>query len=175
MRARWGRRFGVAAATLVLASGCANATRGHLERGVFQAAEGFRVTVPGPQWEVAANGKAELELRHRVTAAGILANAECDAGITTRDLDVLTRRLFVGMRARRTIENGAATVAGVPAAHAVMETQAGPEADRLRVEAYVMKDERCVYDLVYVAPREAFDASRGDFQRFVDSFARTAR
>ena len=33
-----------------------------------------------------------------------------------------------------------------------------------------MKDERCLYDFLYVAPPAAFEATRGDFASFVDSF-----
>jgi hypothetical protein len=34
-----------------------------------------------------------------------------------------------------------------------------------------VKDGRCVYDLLYVAPPASFESSRGDFERFVGSFA----
>ena len=43
------------------------------------------------------------------------------------------------------------------------------------VEAVVLKDARCVYDFVYVAPVDAFEAGRGDFQAFVESFAGATR
>jgi hypothetical protein len=168
MRARWRRRLGVAAAALVL-GGCATA---HVERGVFRAPTLFRVVVPGPEWEVATANGSELELRHRGTRSGMLANAECGAEPARRELALLARRLFVGLRARAMLQNGAATVGGLPAAHAVMEAQVTGEDERMRVEAYVVKDGRCVYDLVYVAPADAFEARRGDFQRFVESFAK---
>jgi hypothetical protein len=45
-----------------------------------------------------------------------------------------------------------------------------PGTERVRVEAYVLKDERCVYDLLYVAPAVAFDALRADFEGVVQSF-----
>jgi hypothetical protein len=167
MDARW-RRLGVAAVAFVL-GGCAGA---HLEGGVFRAPSLFRVTVPGPDWVVATASTAELALRHRGARAGILANAECGAAQVRGDLAALVRRLFVGLRARTTLENGTAVVGGVPARHAVVEAQVTGEDERMRVEAYVMKDERCVYDLVYVAPAGAFAGPRSDFLRFVESFAR---
>jgi hypothetical protein len=40
------------------------------------------------------------------------------------------------------------------------------------VVAVTVVDARCVYDLVYAAPREAFDGARADFDRFVASFER---
>ena len=41
---------------------------------------------------------------------------------------------------------------------------------RVRIESYTVKNDRCVYDLLYVASPAAFDSSRADFERFVDSF-----
>jgi hypothetical protein len=99
-------------------------------------------------------------------------NVECGEELGRRDLAVLARRLFVGLRGREVLENGTATVGGVPAAHAVIDAQVVGEDDRMRVEAYVVKDGRCVYDLVYVAPATAFAGTRPDFERFVQSFVR---
>ena len=42
--------------------------------------------------------------------------------------------------------------------------------ERVRVESYVVKDARCVYDLLFVAAPEAFETQRPAFQSFVDSF-----
>ncbi len=170
MRAGWRRHIGVAAAAFVL-GGCASAGP-RIENGVFRAPAMFRVTVPGPEWNVATASRAELELRHRGTRAGILANVECGDEPARRDLAVLARRLFVGLRARDTLENGLARVGGLLAAHTVLEVQVTGEDERVRVEAYVLKDDRCVYDLVYAAPTSVFAERRPDFQRFVESFVR---
>ena len=170
MRARWRRRFALAATALV-ASGCAG-QRPDLAHGVFRAPQRFRVAVPGPEWTVARAGDTDLELRHPATRAGMLANVECGAATARQDLPRLARRLFVGLRARDTLANGAATLGGEPAVHAVLEAGVTGDDERMRIEAYVMKDERCVYDLVYVAPSSVFDERRADFQRFVESFAK---
>ena len=155
----------------VVLSGCAS-TGPRVENGVFRVPERFRVTVPGPEWEVATASGAELELRHRAAGAGIFTNVECGDGAARPDVTVLARRLFVGLRDREVLENGTATVGGAPAVRAVMEAHVSGTNDRVRLEAYVMKDARCVYDLVYVAPAATFPERRPDFQRFLDSFAR---
>jgi hypothetical protein len=111
-------------------------------------------------------------LRHPATGAGILANVECGPGPARQELAVLARRLFVGLRARETLDNGVTTLGGLPAVHASMEAQVTGDNERMRLEAYVTKDERCVYDLVYVAPTAVFAERHGDFRRFVESFAR---
>jgi len=162
------RRFGVALAALTLAA-CATAS---VPDTVFRVPERFRVTLPGAGWETTPMDNVELALRHRDTGAGIFANAECGEGAAQRDLGLLALQLFVGLRERERLENGPATVGGAPAAHAVIEAQASGTDGRVRLEAYVMKDERCVYDLVYVAPPHAFEAQRPDFRRFVESFAK---
>ncbi|SRR6266851_3010359 len=167
---QWRRRIGVAATALVL-SGCAS-TGPRVENGIFRAPDLFRVTVPGPDWDVATASRADLELRHRGTRAGIIANAECGDELARRDVDLLARRLFVGLRGRQVIENGTATVGGAPAVHAVMDARVTGADDPVRLEAFVVKDGRCVYDLVYVAPAAAFAERRSDFQRFVESFVR---
>ena len=168
MRARWRRRIALAA-TALAAGGCAG-PRVELAHGTFRAPQLFRVTVPGGEWTVARASESELELRHGATRAGILANADCGSALAGQDLAMLARRLFVGLQARDTLSNGAATVAGLPAIHATLQARVMGEDERMRVEAYVMKDDRCVYDLVYVAPAGAFAARRDDFQRFVESF-----
>jgi hypothetical protein len=158
----------VAAVALTLA-GCATA---RVQDGVFRAPALYRVTLPGPAWEVTSAEDTRVTLRHRESDAGILASAECGAPSARRDLPLLARQIFVGLRERETLENGPATVRGVEAAHAIVEASVSGSRERMRMEAYVMKDERCVYDLVYVASPETFEAQRPDFQRFVDSFAR---
>src|SRR5687767_11305643 len=100
--AQWRRRIGAAATALVL-GGCASAGP-RVENGVFRAPERFRVTVPGPEWEVATASRAELELRHRAAGAGIFANVECGEGAARPDVTVLARRLFIGLRGREVLE-----------------------------------------------------------------------
>ena len=170
MNARWRWRVSVAATALALAS--CTGPRVELQHGVFRAPKLFRVTVPGADWTVMRATDSELELRHPATRAGILAHAECGAGPARLELPVLARRLFVGLRARETLDNGVTTLGGLPAVHASMEAQVTGDNERMRLEAYVTKDEQCVYDLVYVAPVAAFSERHEDFRRFVESFAR---
>jgi hypothetical protein len=170
MGSGWRRRFSVAATALALAS-CAG-PRVELQHGVFRAPKLFRVTVPGADWTVMRATDSELQLRYPATGAGILANVECGPAPARQELAVLARRLFVGLRARETLDNGVTTLGGLPAVHASMEAQVTGENERMRLEAYVTKDEQCVYDLVYVAPTAVFAERHGDFRRFVESFAR---
>jgi hypothetical protein len=157
----------LAAAVLVLA-GCAGR---RLVEGTYRAPAGYRVTVPGPAWAVADDSRADLELRHRSAPAGMLVNAACDPAVARRAGDVLVRHLLLGIRDRVVLEQGELPVNGRLASHRVLEGRMRQSDERVRIESYTLRDDRCVYDLLYVAAPEAFDVWRGDFQRFVDSFA----
>ncbi|MBI2016001.1 MAG: hypothetical protein HYS77_10765 [Candidatus Rokubacteria bacterium] len=163
----------VAVVGMVVAAlaGCAGA---RIEAGVFHSDKGYRVTLPAAGWTVDGDGAADLVLRRSAGPAAILAHAECGrAG--GRTLDVLARHLLLGVRDRITLERGAASVGGRPALRAVLDGRVGPGDAATRIETYVVKDGRCVYDLVYVAPPAAFETGRGDFRRLVESFATESR
>jgi hypothetical protein len=162
------RRGTAVAAVLALALG-ACATSGIVD-GVYHARSGYRVTVPGAAWEVAPDSRADLELRNRTAPAGMLANAVCDPAIARRGWDVLALQLLVEVRGRTTVTADEASVNGRTASHRVLEGRMREGNERVRVESYMLKGERCVYDLLYVASLEVFDTWRGDFQRFVASF-----
>jgi hypothetical protein len=163
------RRAGALAVGLALVlDGCAGR---RLVDGVFHAPSGYRVALPGPAWEVAPDSRADLELRHRTAPAGMLANAVCDPAVARRADDVLARHLLLGLRDREVREANEAPVNGRVASHRLLEGRMRQTGERVRIESYTLKDDRCVYDLLYVAAPGAFDAWRSDFQRFVDSFA----
>jgi hypothetical protein len=162
------RRAALAAALALGLSACAG--RG-IVAGVYHAPSGYRVALPGAAWEVAPESRADLELRHRTAPAGMLVNALCDPAVARRGGDVLAQHLLLGVRDRRVMEANEAPVNGRAASHRLLEGRMRQSDERVRIESYTLKGERCVYDLLYVAAPEAFDAWRGDFQRFVDSFA----
>lgn len=155
--------LGIAAAL----AGCAGK---RIEHGVFHSPKGYRIAVPAG-WAPALDGRADLELRRPDEEAGMLVNAACDAGALRRGADVLVRYPLFGLRDRAILEKGAVSLDGRPAAHTVVEGRMRGEDERVKVELYVVKGERCVYDFLYVAPPATFDTRRPDFQRFVETFA----
>jgi hypothetical protein len=154
----------------VLLTGC-SASR--IEQGVFYSPKGYHVTLPGDGWAVMPGGAAELELQRKNPAGGILADATCDGKTAGRPLPVLTRHLTFGLGHRETVESVQNDAGGRQADRTVVRgTVDGKD---VMVEAVVLKDERCVYDFVYVAPANDFEAGRGDFHAFVESFAGATR
>ena len=154
----------------VLLAGC-SASR--IENGVFYSARGYQVSLPRQGWSVKPGGAAELELQRQDPAGGMLADATCDAKATGRPLTVLARHLTFGLKDRVLEDGGTLTVAGRPAQRAVVRGSLG--GTPVGVEAVVVKGDRCIYDLLYVAPVAAFETGRGDFRAFVESFSGGAR
>lgn len=169
MRLISGRRGPLVLGGLLLVwagSACAGS---RIEGGVFYSPKGFRVTLPaGGAWTVAADGRADLELRLSRARAGILINATCGGSAPRRPLAVLARQLTFGVQGREALERDELRVAGHEAIRVLFKGRLDERP--VQVEAYVVKGEQCVYDLVYVAPPEEFAAGTEDFGVFVRSF-----
>lgn len=167
------RELGTTAAAAGLALLLAGCTADRIERGVFHSSKGYRVTVPGDGWEVEPGGEADLRLRRARPPGGMLADATCKGNPPRRPLPLLARYLVFGLEDREVLENGSMLIAGHPAIHRVLRGRL--DGSLVVVEAMVLKDERCVYDFLYVAPVDDFETGRGDFRTFVESFAGEAR
>jgi hypothetical protein len=152
---------------VLLVSGCAGK---RIENGAYHSPKGYRVGVPGGAWTPVEDGPADLELRHRGEPAGMAVNAVCRGPAPRRAPGVLARQLLIGLRDRAVVDRGTIEVAGRPADRLVVDGRLEDAKDRVRIESVLMKNERCLYDFMYVAPLGVFDALRLDFARFVDSF-----
>jgi hypothetical protein len=103
----------------------------------------------------------------------MLADATCGGPTAGRPLAVLTRHLTFGLGHRETIETVQSEVGGRQVERTVVRGTA--DGADVAVEAVVLKDKRCVYDFVYVAPAGAFESGREDFHAFVESFTGARR
>ncbi len=136
---------------------------------MFYSAKGYRVALPtAREWQVAADGRADLELHRAASRAGILVNATCEGRAPTRPLAVLTRHLTFGIQGMEAREQSELTVAGHPAIKVLLTGRL--DGAPVEVEAYVVKGERCVYDLIYAAPPGEFAEGKADFEAFLSSF-----
>ena len=133
----------------------------------YRSAKGFRVVLPGQDWRVVGESRADLELRHRGAPAGIVVNASCDSRLVGRSVEALRLEILAGFSDREVAVRDAVAVAGREAAHRGVEGQAGVTGERVRVELFVLKGDRCVYDLLYAAPPVDFARGQADFQRLV--------
>jgi hypothetical protein len=159
----------LALAAVMAFAGCAGR---RIDNGVYHSEKGYCLTLPGTDWAVATDSKADLELRHQDGLAAMLANAECDERATSRSAGLLLGQLLIGLQDRATIEQNEVSVNGQQALHRVLDARAAADGAPTRIEAYVFKDQGCVYDFAYAAPPASFEAWRPDFHRFVQSFAK---
>jgi hypothetical protein len=159
----------LALGAVIAFTGCAGR---RIENGVYHSDKGYRLTLPGSDWSVAADSKADLELRHQDGLAAMLANAECDDRAKSRSAGLLLGQLLIGLHDRATIEQNEVSVNGQQALHRVLDGRVAADGAPTRIEAYVLKDQGCVYDFAYAAPPASFEAWRADFRRFVESFAK---
>jgi len=159
----------LALGAVIAFTGCAGR---RIENGVYHSDKGYRLTLPGPDWSVAADSKADLELRHQDGLAAMLANAECDDRAKSRSAGVLLGQLLIGLHDRATIEQNEVSLNGRQALHRVLDGRVAADGAPTRIEAYVLKEQDCVYDFAYAAPPASFEAWRADFRRFVESFAK---
>lgn len=166
-----GRRIGGLVLVLAAAGLWGSCAGRRIEAGVYYSPKGYRVTLPEAGWAVVEGSAADLELRRPDAGAGILVHATCGGRAASRSLSVLGRHLLIGLRDRAVRERGEVSVAGRPAAHAVLDARARPEGTLVTIETYVVKGERCVYDLAYVAVPAAFPRWRADFRRLAESLA----
>jgi hypothetical protein len=157
----------LAAALVAALGGCAG-TR--LEGGVYRSDKGYAIRVPGVGWEIVPDRRADFALRRPDGAAAMLVNAACHPQVARRPLDLLQRHVLVGLRERAVLVADRVSVNGTTASHAVLGGRMAADDRPVRLELYLLKDERCVYDLLYVAEPAAFDRWRPDFGVFVDSF-----
>ena len=127
------------------------------------------MNLPAGPWRPSTNGRADLELTGIGLRAGILAHATCEGKPPSRPLLVLARHLTFGLEGRKSLEYEEVTMAGRPGIRMLLEGRLNGMS--VTVEAYVLKGEGCVYDLVYVAPPADFAAGQAAFRELVGSFA----
>ena len=159
-------RLAVLACVALCTAGCADK---RMEHGVFRAGN-YLVAVPSG-WQVESDSRADLALARQGAPGGMLVHATCEGRAPRRTLDVLMRHLLFGLKDRRIVERADVMVNGYPAERAVFEGNS--DGRTVWGEAYVVKADECVYDLLYIAPPEFFDQGREDFDRVVKSLRRT--
>ena len=158
---------GASLLALLAASAC---SADRIERGVFHSKKGYEVRLPpGAGWQVAPSSRADLELKRTAPPAGMLADATCGERVARRSPETLVRYLVFGLTQRSDVRTEPVTVRGRPGARTTLRGQL--DGADVAVDAVSVKDGPCVYDFLYVAPVEGFEAGRADFQAFVESLA----
>jgi hypothetical protein len=160
------RDFALSGLVVLLAAAC---SADRIERGVFHSTKGYTVSLPGREWQVASATAADLELRRAAPVAGMLADATCEGRVPSQPAPLLVRHLTFGVKNRKDVRTEEVVVKGLPGARTTLRgTLDGGE---VAVDAVTLKGDGCVYDFLYVAPVDQFEAGRPEFQAFVESLA----
>ncbi|MBI2902617.1 MAG: hypothetical protein HYY12_03380 [Candidatus Methylomirabilis oxyfera] len=164
------RLEGVSALALLVLTACAG---GKIVDGVFvDEARGFKVPVLSDGWRrFEAEG---VEIAFRADPGGQVAAlvVECE-GQQAVPLQILSRRLFFGIGAKRVIAQEQVSLNGTEAIHTLLEGRVKDA--EVMVSSYVAKDATCVYDLIYAADPAVFEERLPEFERFVNGWILTGK
>lgn len=157
-------------AGLSAALGCAPAFDGSVYRGKGFA---FRVPERPPEWQGVSVSHAALAYEDGASGGTVLVNARCDRDGEDVPLASLTQHLFIRFTDRSIHEQKVEPFDGREA----MRTDVTAKLDGVprRFLVYVLKKDRCVYDLLYLAPPEDFQAGAARFDAWARSFTALPR
>jgi len=162
-------RAGAAGAGIVLIlAGCAGR---EAPDAVYRSSKSYRVALPGPDWGAVSASRADVELRHREAPAAILTNASCGPRLASHPIESLRREILAGFSGRDVQLHEAVSVGGREGTHMIVDGWVSRPDALVRVELFVLRGDRCVYDLVYAAPPGDFARWQAEFQRLVASFS----
>ncbi len=169
------RNFGLVAAFLLFLGGCIGFS---IDRsgGIVRYKDGEAYTAFGrfhlghlpSSWGPATIRLKQLVFENDSLGATILADALCGPKFVDSPLPRLAHDLFDRMENRKFQDERVTTLDG-RSAHYLIGTGKVDGVD-LRMEAYVMKKDFCLYDLVYFAPPDRFARGQKDFQGVVHGF-----
>jgi hypothetical protein len=151
------------AACGLLAAGCGHAETfegGVLRKGDLSVRFG---PVPGSWSPIQVQG-ADVAFRDSGRMASILFDVRCHERDGDAPLSALTGHLIMGTTERDFEKQDTIPFDGREAMHTLMRAKL--DGVPMQYDIFVMKKDGCVYDLVYVAPPDAFAQGADGFERF---------
>lgn len=146
---------------LALLAGCAGHSGRRLE-GHYSLGD------PGAGWRAVRPGSADKAWYNADLSASIYADSNCGARYDDAPLSRLIDSLALGV-VGETVREEPRTLDGREALLRVFDGRLDGVA--VRVGALALKKDRCVYDVVYIAPPTKFDAGEAAFEAVVSDFA----
>ena len=154
------RRLALAA---TLAVGCGHVAS--LQAGVLRKGDlSVRLGPVPAEWSRISLDGADVAYRDERRQASILLNVRCHERDGDAPLGSLTAHLVMGTTERQVLGEETIPFDGREALHTQMSAKL--DGVPLQYDLYVAKKDGCVYDVVYVAPREEFEAGVAAFERF---------
>ncbi len=154
-------RRGLVCSVLCFGIACAAPFDGTTYRG-----EGFTFQVPRPPstWERVDVTGAALAFEHGGHSAKILVNARCDRDGEDVPLRSLTQHLFIRFTEREIKSEDVVPFDGREALRT--DITAKLDGVPLRFQVWVLKKDKCVYDMLYFSPPESFERGVVEFEQW---------
>ena len=146
---------------LLLLAGCSGHSGRRLE-GRYSLGD------PGAGWSPVRPGSADKAWYNAELSASIYADSNCGARFDDAPLGRLADSLTLGVAGSKVREE-ARTVDGREALLRVVDGALDGVA--VRLGALVLKKDKCIYDVVYIAPPGTFDAGEAAFEAVASAFA----
>ena len=127
----------------------------------------YTVNIPGKGWEMIKVGKEDIALWHKQHHA-MIAFISSDIENKALSLEMLNSQLFIGIKEKKVLRKESVIVDNQEAMHTILICEIDNHI--FKVEAYIIKIEDRVYDLVYWAPPDSFDYAQNDFINLINSF-----
>ena len=157
--------FPLALTFAVLSCSCAAAFDGRTYHG-----DGFTFRVPPApsEWRAIDVSHASVAYRDPSSDGIVMVNGRCDRDGEDVPLSALTAHLFMRFSDRETQKEEVFPFDGREA----MRTEASAKLDGVprKFLVWVMKKDRCVYDLIYFAAPEHFDQGSARFDTWAQGF-----
>ena len=159
------------AAAATAASACAGPTfDGTTYRG---EGFGFRVPRPPASWRPLDGSRAALAFHDARSDATIAVNARCGADADDLPLATLTNHLFLRFTDREVLEEQKIPFDAREAMRSVVVAKLDGVPQKFSI--YVLKKDGCVFDLLYIARPDRFDAGLAAVDSFARGFATVRR
>lgn len=156
----------IAACALGLVTGCGPSFDGAVYRGSGFA---FRVPERPASWQLLPAQGTALAFRDDQAGATIAVNGRCGKDAEDVPLAALTAHLFIQFTEKEISLEEVVPFDGREALHTVMSAKL--DGVPKRFDVWVLKKDGCVYDLYFLSAPDRFEASVGDFRKFVSGFA----
>ena len=128
----------------------------------------FRLGETPPTWKRIKVTNTRLAFRDELAESTVLVNGRCGHDGDDVPLLALTQHLFMSFTERETLEQKVIPMDGREALHTVMRAKL--DGVPKMFDAYVLKKDGCVYDLVGIWAPEKFEPHRAGFESFASGF-----
>lgn len=144
---------------------------GRITDGAYiNESKGFAVQLPPNAWSVETGEEADVVLRHKYRQAGIVVNATCGEIPPDRPVEVVSRHLFFGIRAKEILRQTRHTDGRWEGLEVVLRGELRDREFLLHGYTYTLKGPDCVYDLVLFAPPNEYPEVNRDFEALARRF-----